>query len=905
LVTKDRVHRLFQRTAFRYGFGVAAIAVALTLQILFTPLTGKAGPFVLFFGATLATSLYAGPGPAFLSLVLSLPVAGYLFVVHDGYPVSEAAFQALSYGIGGLIAIHLTASVRNGRRTIEDASLQLRRADEARARSVERARETIELAPDAYFLADLDARLTEVNQAACRLLGYERDELVGTTILGIISLEDAARFETVRTELLMQGTVSRAEWTLKRKNGTLVPVEISSNILPDGRWQAFARDLTERRRTEDQRQICASILDNCSDFIGIADPTGKPIYVNPAGRRMVGLSAEYPVPQTRISDYYARELGSFPTDVILKTMTERGYWSGETFFRHFQTNAPIRVSDAHFLIRDASGQRLLGMGTITRDISEARRSADEHEQLLRREQLARRQVESANAQLRESEERFRLTIDEAAIGMALVALDGRFVRVNRALCELTGYSSDELTRMTFQDITHPEDLDTDVMLARQLARGEIPRCRFDKRYIRKDGSIVDVVLNASVLRRPAGAPQYFISQIEDVTERKRAEAALRLSEAKFSAIISVAADAIISVDADQRITIFNEGAEHIFGYSKSEMLGAPLETLIPERFRAAHRAHFEQFAAGPDTARHVSTRREVFGLRKNGEEFPAEASISKVVLGGLTVCSVVLRDVTYRKSVEEALQRALAARDDVLGIVAHDLRNPLSAIILQTMVMERSGPDPERRSQTARQIISRSADRMNRLIQDLVEVAVVESGQLKVERERISVADLIRDAVASQALLASSSGLDVSQEVSADVHDVWGDRNRLLQVFENLIGNAIKFTQSGGHITVGAAPKEHEVLFSVADTGAGIAPQSVPYVFERFWQAAKEAGRVSAGLGLPIARGIIETLGGRIWVESTVGRGSTFFFTIPAAPTENDRPFEATPKNAESEISRD
>jgi PAS domain S-box-containing protein len=438
--------------------------------------------------------------------------------------------------------------------------------------------------------------------------------------------------------------------------------------------------------------------------------------------------------------------------------------------------------------------------------------------------------------------------------------------------------------MTWQKITHPDDVNSDVAEARRLIRGEISRFQREKRYIRKDRSIVDVMISVSVLRGRDGKPLNNIAQMEDITERKRAEEALRLSEAKFSGIVSIAADAIISVDEQQRVTVFNEGAEHIFGYSKSEVMGTALDRLIPERFRAAHMEHFARFAAGQATARSMGERRDIYGLRKSGDEFPAEASISKVAVGEATFFSVVLRDVTYRKSVEAALQRAVTARDDVLSIVAHDLRNPLSTIMMQASLLERSGPEPERRDPTPRQIISRSAQRMNRLIQDLLDVALVEAGQLKVERERLSAVDLARDAVAAQAPLASSAGLELRLDVGRDVHDVWGDRNRLLQVFDNLIGNALKFTNEGGRITVALAARDEDVVFSVADTGSGIAPENVMHVFDRFWQVTTRTKRVGAGLGLPITRGIVEAHGGRIWLESTLGHGSTFFFTIPAAP---------------------
>ena len=526
------------------------------------------------------------------------------------------------------------------------------------------------------------------------MLGYERDELVGKTLFDIVPPEDASRLEAVRADLLTPGRVDRAEWTLIRKDGTFVPVEVSSNILSDGRWQAFVRDISERKRFEDERQVFVSFLENSSDFIGIADPNGKPLYVNPAGRRMVGLPADYPVENTQIPEYYPSDQRAYASDVIVRSMVEHGRWHGETYFRHWQTQEAIPVSDEHFMIRDPETGRVLGMGTITRDISDARRIAAEREQLLAREQLARRQAETANEQLRESEEkyralfdsidegfcvievlfddadnaldyrflevnrvfekqtgisnavgrrmreiapaheehwfqiygqvaltgesrrfenpavalgrfydvyafrlgrpeqrqvailfnditkrkqveealqeseeRFRLTIDEAPIGMALVALDGRFVRVNRALCEIVGYSSDELTGLTFQAITHPDDLDADLALKGQLARGEIPRYQLGKRYIRKDGTIVDIQLSASILRSREGAPLYYIAQIEDITERKRAEAALKDSERRLTLALDSAQMGMWDLDLLTDTSVRSLRHDQIFGYS--------------------------------------------------------------------------------------------------------------------------------------------------------------------------------------------------------------------------------------------------------------------------------------------------------------------------------------------------
>jgi signal transduction histidine kinase len=223
---------------------------------------------------------------------------------------------------------------------------------------------------------------------------------------------------------------------------------------------------------------------------------------------------------------------------------------------------------------------------------------------------------------------------------------------------------------------------------------------------------------------------------------------------------------------------------------------------------------------------------------------------------------------------------ATQLRDHVLAVVAHDLRNPLSAILMQSSALKRHGGEPERRSLKAVEVIQRAAKRMNRLIQDLLDVALMEAGQLTIERARLSAGGLVVEAVDMQRPLSASGSIELRAEVDHDVPEIWGDRDRLLQVFENLIGNAIKFTPAGGSITVGATPKDDYVVFSVADTGCGIASESLPRVFDRFWQATR-AGRKGAGLGLLITKGIVEAHAGRIWIESTAGRGSTLSFAIP------------------------
>jgi signal transduction histidine kinase len=174
---------------------------------------------------------------------------------------------------------------------------------------------------------------------------------------------------------------------------------------------------------------------------------------------------------------------------------------------------------------------------------------------------------------------------------------------------------------------------------------------------------------------------------------------------------------------------------------------------------------------------------------------------------------------------------------------------------------------------------------MERLIQDLLDVSVMEAGQLVIERARVAPNEVVVEAVESQKAIAA--GLEIRIDIGRSTPEVWCDRDRLLQVFENLIGNAVRFTAPGGHITVGAESRDREVIFWVSDDGSGIAPDALPHVFERFWQATRR-DRHGAGLGLPIVKGIIEAHGGRVWVESVLGEGSTFFFCVPIAGAAPD-----------------
>jgi signal transduction histidine kinase len=223
-----------------------------------------------------------------------------------------------------------------------------------------------------------------------------------------------------------------------------------------------------------------------------------------------------------------------------------------------------------------------------------------------------------------------------------------------------------------------------------------------------------------------------------------------------------------------------------------------------------------------------------------------------------------------------AMEQALALRNEVLRVVAHDLRNPLGVIQMQASLLRKQVPDTGSKRIEA---IERAGERMNRLIQDLLDVQV---GRHPIAPARVTAGPVVCECADAQRVLAATKRIELRALIADDLPDVWADRDRLLQVLENLIGNALKFTCECGRIDVGAQPRDGQVLFWVEDSGSGIAEADMPHLFDPFWQAHSST-RSGAGLGLPIAKGIIEAHGGRMWAESTLGRGSTFFFTLPTA----------------------
>ncbi len=660
--------------------------------------------------------------------------------------------------------------------------------------------------------------------------------------------------------------------------------------------------------------------------------------------------------------------------------------------------------------------------------------------------------------LRESEARFRETFDRSPIGIAHVALDGRFLRFNRGLPAMLGYTPEELHSLTFQEITHPEDLEADLAQVRRLEAGEISSYALEKRYLRKDRTFLWIRLSVSLLRDPAGRPVHYVAIVDDISERKQSEQALRASERRYALATRATADAVWDLDLRSGCITWNENLRTLFGYAPEDVgdidfwadrLGledrervvAGIQAAIDRgdahwqdeyRFRRADgtyafvvdRGYVDRDETG-EAVRMVGAMQDVTERRRAEEtqRFLSEATavladslelaatferIARLAVPRLADwCSVVLRegdqslrqvavahvdpsklevvremgrryppdpespfgvgaairtgspevgscvpdellvraaqdedhlrmlrdlalrsymivpmvargrvfgainmataeserrygDADLELATHVARRAALAIdnarlyeeareatrlREQVLAVVSHDLRNPLGALQLAAQLLadrvETSGVESSARKQV--QVILRSSKRMERLIADLLDVASLQAGRFAVEVGQEEVGSLVDEAVETMSARAREQSISLSGRVFGrrDVR-VRADRARILQVFGNLIGNALKFCRPGDHVDVRAEPGEGVCIFSVQDDGPGITDDDLPHLFDPYWSAKRHARR-GTGLGLYISRGIVEAHRGRIWVETTLGAGSTFLFSLPVA----------------------
>ncbi len=578
-----------------------------------------------------------------------------------------------------------------------------------------------------------------------------------------------------------------------------------------------------------------------------------------------------------------------------------------------QSGRVIWVRDEAVIVRDETAGKTLSQGVLL-DITD------------------RKQAEEA---LKKSEEQFRLVFELSQIGLAITSLDGRYQRVNQTLCNLLGYEATELIGKPYADVTHPEDLETNLMLRKSLLSGEISNFQMEKRYITKTGHIIYVILQVVLVRDEDSRPSHFLAEVVDITAREKSRQELLEREARTRQLYEITSQ--VSQDIEEQINHVLAEARRLLNLDMGIIsqiqqeqyticyVSAPTMNLhVGQTFPIQNTfCHLVMQKNDVFTLQHVSQSPhqnhpchtmlqlesyigvplQVHGTRYGSLGFaglqPRNTPFQAAERDFVELLARWVSSAIERKTAEETLaetQKALIqardqaiaashAKSELLANVSHELRTPLGAILGHAEILQEGilGPVSERQHKTLGKIIS-STNYLTSQVNDLLDMSQLEAGKLKLQLELFSPAHILAQVQAQMSILAESKNLQLITAISDAVPStLCGDPLRVKQVLINLAGNAIKFTEVGKVEIRFDKPNGRYWSLEVCDSGPGIPLEAQPYIFDAFWQMDNSITRKQkgAGLGLSIVKQLVDLMGGQISLYSNKEEGTTFTVRLP------------------------
>lgn len=578
-----------------------------------------------------------------------------------------------------------------------------------------------------------------------------------------------------------------------------------------------------------------------------------------------------------------------------------------TYIRKDGSRFPAVVSVT--ALRDAQNA-IIGYLLIGTDNTARKQVEADRQHLLEIQEETNKQLQRANVTLRDSEEKLAVTLN--SIGDAVIATDARaHVTLLNPLAEkLTGWTQAEATGRLVDEIFPIVNKETrqpaTIPVMETLAHGTIQGLANHTVLIARDGSECDIADSCAPIRDRDDQVIGAVLVFRDVTGEYATQQALRDSAALIQTILNTVVDGVITLHARGGIVeTVNPAAERMFGYTAAELIGQNFSMLIPELGRNQHSGNgsLEHYSASAE-ARAIGLGREVVGRRKDSSIFLLEIAVSEMWLGGQRYFTGILRDITARKRVEAerarldqvlmnknaelesakfVAERANLAKSDFLSSMSHELRTPLSAILGFAQVMESGSPPPTSSQRRSIDQILKAGWYLLELINEILDLAAIESGKLSLSLEPVVLAEIIHECRTMVEPQAQKRGISMVFTPFEIPYFVSADRTRVKQALINLLSNAIKYNTVGGSVVVDCiASTPGRIHIRVEDTGEGLTPEQLAQLFQPFNRLGKEAASTEegTGIGLVVTKRLVELMGGVIGVESTVGKGSVFWIEL-------------------------
>lgn len=493
----------------------------------------------------------------------------------------------------------------------------------------------------------------------------------------------------------------------------------------------------------------------------------------------------------------------------------------------------------------------------------------------------------AAQKMRDQEQRIHALLDTIVDGIIVIDGQGRIQTLNPAAVSLFGYSSEEVEGQNIKMLMpEPYAAEHDGYLHNYLTTGHKKVIGIGREVTgkRKNGTTFPMELAVSEME--VNGERMFTGIVRDITERKRAEIELQTSENRIRALFDTIVDGIVVIDAKGRVQTVNPAAVALFGYSPEELHSQNIKMLMPEPYAAEHDGYLHNYLT-TGNKKVIGIGREVTGRRKDGTTFPMELAVSEMEVNGERMFTGIVRDITERKKVEQM-------KTEFISTVSHELRTPLTSIsgALALVLGNVTGELPEK-ARLMLDMAARNSERLTLLINDILDLEKIEAGRLDFDFRIVDLVDLARRALEDNEGYARKHQVRLVLDNSVKQASVLADEHRLLQVFSNLISNAVKFSPENGVVEVSVVTHGSGFRTAVRDYGAGIPQEFHRQIFQRFAQADSSDSREKGGtgLGLSITKAIVERHDGEVSYETEAGVGTVFHFDIPAwqAVTELDK----------------